>query len=459
MPEFSLPLICFPQLFPRLGVESDSLVIRGLTAVRVVFSFAMALYLLAVIFPGSQFSLVPKLSTYAYVVFATVVSYQSRSAARRRTAAMIHLIGFTLFTCGNAAYALLASHQILRAMFWMAWLPGIYVDRTAVYCRNGKVLHLLMFSASLVAIVLGCVLWLVLVRPFPVELLLIIPIAHVASISTLNLVASAKHFLSDPHSSHRVRQARELAERKLTTERAATQLQLEHINRSLTMGALAASIAHEISQPVAAVVTNASAASNWLHDDHLDLEEARKAIGRVVEGGHRVSAVITSFRAMLSGDLPERSPVRLHELVTEALSIRAPEIQGGAVTVLTPALEAIPGVVGDGVQLRQVFLNLITNAIDALHEVIDKPRLLIIHCEEDDNACATVSVEDNGPGLKTEDPAIIFEPFFSTKSHGMGMGLFICRMIVETHGGSLKVHSRPGRTRFRVSIPTKYAYA
>ena len=458
MVEVSLPPLSFPQLSPAPGPDSDHANVRGIVAVRTAFNFIIALFLLTVIFPGSDLPLFQKLSTYAYLIFTTIITYQSRSRRPGQLAATVHLIGFTLFTVGNAAFSLFASHQLSRGILWATWLPGLYFDRILARCRTTSSRRLLVSTGLL--LVVAYVLWMLFGRPETADMLAIIPAAHIGSICILYFGSGAGRYFSKDLQRNRssLSEARRIAERRISAERAATQAQLERVNRSLTMGALAASIAHEISQPLAAVVTNAGAAANWLHANQMDLAEARKAIERVVESGHRASEVITSFRNMLSGDEPQRNPVRLNELVEEALGIRAPEIQKSAVTILTPFLQPVPTILGDRVQLRQALLNLIANAIDATAEVIDRPRLLIIRCEEAENMCVAVSVEDNGPGLTTMDPVKIFEPFFSTKSKGMGMGLFISRMIVEAHGGSLKVDSRAGRTRFFLSIPTSHAY-
>lgn len=444
--ELSLPLISFPQLFPALRIVPDDALNRSVTVVRRVLGFTMAVYLLAVIFPGSEIPLCQKLSTYAYVVFSTVVSY--RSVANSNRASGAHLTGFVLFTVGNAAFSLLASDNPVRALFWMLWLPGIYLER-AMICGRRDTLRLLLAISSLLAVVsVTCFLWMNLLGSLGLRLALLIPAAHVGSLSILYLAAIRNdHFWTK----FRARTVESEAKLKLNSH-AATQLQLERINRSLTMGALAALIAHEINQPLASIVTNASAASRWLNDSNLDLDEARGAIARVVADGHRAGAMITSFRTMLREGEPRRAALQVNELVQEALEILRPEIQNRGVVVLTPSMQDQTGVLGDHIQLRQVFLNLMTNALDAMMAVIDRPRLLIVGWDRDDDGGVVVRVEDSGPGIMVKDPKKIFEAFFTTKDSGMGMGLFICRMIIEAHGGSLKVESRPGRTRFFVCL-------
>lgn len=433
---------------------------RSVTFVRKILGITMAVYLLAVIFPGSEIPLCQKLSTYAYVVFSTVVSYRSPVNSRRASTA--HLIGFVIFTVGNAAFSLMVSHNPVRALFWMLWLPGIYLERVMICGRRDAqrvLLALLSLLASLLAVVLvSGVLWVNLLGSLGLRLALLIPVAHVGSLSLVYLAVTR----NDPFwmkLRRRSRAAEALEAKGKLNAHVATQLQLERINRSLTMGALAALIAHEINQPLASIVTNASAASRWLNDTNLDLDEARGAIARVVADGHRAGAMIASFRTMLKEGEPRRAALQVNELVQEVLEILKAEIHKCGVVVLMPSLQDPTCVLGDHIQLRQVFLNLMTNALDAMMEVIDRPRLLILGWDRDGDGGVVVRVEDSGPGIMVKDPKKIFEAFFTTKHSGMGMGLFICRMIVEAHGGTLKAESRPGRTRFLINLPGEHVHS
>jgi signal transduction histidine kinase len=213
------------------------------------------------------------------------------------------------------------------------------------------------------------------------------------------------------------------------------------------------SMTSPLSQPLAAVAINAGAATRWLSGDVIDLGEARKALSRIVDDSHRAAAVITSFRTMLNEGDPKRARLDLGDLISESLDILATDIQKQAVVVRVMSPEPLPAVQGDRVQLRQVFLNLMSNAIDAMDGIVDRPQLLVIRFELTEGRYATVSIEDSGRGIEIKDPDRIYDAFFTTKPKGMGMGLFISRMIVEAHGGNVRVKSQPGRTTFHVSIP------
>jgi signal transduction histidine kinase len=453
----SLPSIPFPQMFPRPANTPDCVLWRGIATVREFFGLTMALYLLAVIFPGSEIPLPQKLSAYAYVFLAGVATYQSRTSLHRDRAIRAHLFGFAIFTLGNAAYSYFAAGNVMNAIFWSVWLPGVFTERAiAVMPVTGGRLVMSVFSA-LVALVVGCFVWTTLASPRHVtdELFLLIPIAHVGSINVLYLIAAVgdNFARSIANNQAELLRAREATERRLNAELAATRQQLERMNRSLTMSALAASIAHEISQPLAAVVTNAGAALRWIENDNAPFTEAREALVRVVEDGHRASAVIGSIRAMLGQSAPKRARLNMRELVDEALDVLEPEIRKHEVTVLRPEPQDAPPIYGDRIQLRQVILNLLANGIEAMANVIDRPRLLIIRSRRDDHLRVVLCVEDSGTGIAIKDPARVFEAYFTTKSKGMGMGLFISRMIIEAHGGAITVDSRLGRTRFHIAIP------
>lgn len=405
MADLEAPRFSFPQILPFWD-SASARTLHRVIIVRSIYGVAMTLFLLAVIFPGSEVPVIQKISTYFYFGFAatTTVIYQSLTNPHRRVANIWHFVGFMIFTLGNAAHSLWVSNDAIRALFWGFWLSEIYVEGAV---RSG------------------------VINPFyPIVMLR----DYRARIKA-GVAATA---------------AREAAERqRINDELASTKLQLERVNRSLTMSALAASIAHEVSQPLAAVVVNANAAKRWLSGNNI--EEARKALGRAVEDGHRAAAVITSFRRMLHEAEPCRSSLDVGDLVKEALDILSTDVQKHRVSVSMVALDEIPTIQGDPTQLRQVFLNLMSNAIDAMDGVVDRPHLLIVRCEEIDNMRAIVSVEDSGRGI--ENLERVYDAFFTTKPKGMGVGLFISRMIIEAHNGTLTVKSQPGRTKFYVSLP------
>jgi PAS domain S-box-containing protein len=218
--------------------------------------------------------------------------------------------------------------------------------------------------------------------------------------------------------------------------------ELVRVTRLATMGELTASIAHEINQPLAAVVTNGSASLHWLAVQPPNLEEVRKAIQRTIDEAMRASDVIQSIRAMLSRDLPRAQEVDLNEVIRNVLTLTNSELLAGKVTVTLKLAEDLPPVMADPVQLQQVVLNLIMNAIESMSSISDRPRELLIRSQEDSEG-VLVQVHDSGPGVAPGQAEQIFRAFFSTKPQGLGMGLSISRSIIESHGGRLWVTSKP----------------
>jgi predicted ATPase/signal transduction histidine kinase/GAF domain-containing protein len=221
-----------------------------------------------------------------------------------------------------------------------------------------------------------------------------------------------------------------------------------------TMGELAASIIHEINQPLAAVVGNAEVSLRWLNRDPPDLTEARDAISRLVRDGWRAADVVKGLRALAQKSGLELARMDLNEAMGEVLTLLRGELQRGKIVLHLAFPDDNQQVVGDRVQLQQVLLNLIRNGIEAMSTVTDRPRLLKVSVQHHDVDQALVAVEDAGTGL---DPAIaerVFDPLFTTKSDGMGMGLSICRSIVEAHGGRLWASpNSPHGTIFRFTVP------
>jgi signal transduction histidine kinase len=224
--------------------------------------------------------------------------------------------------------------------------------------------------------------------------------------------------------------------------------------RQIAMDAMAASIAHEITQPLAAIVVNANAGLRWLTRATPDLDEARAALGRIVDDGHRAGEVIGGIRSMFKKGAHGRVLLDANDLVREVLTMVALDLRNQGVSVKTDLRNGLQQLHADRGQLQQVFLNLIMNAIEAMGSVTDRARVLrvssdIIH----EPSGIAITIEDSGTGIKGGDKDRIFEPFFTTKSTGTGIGLAICRSIIDSHGGSLRVSANtPYGTIFQVTL-------
>jgi signal transduction histidine kinase len=231
-------------------------------------------------------------------------------------------------------------------------------------------------------------------------------------------------------------------------------LQLARMGRRAVAGELSASIAHEINQPLAAIVSSGNAGLRWLSNKTPDLEEVAASLNRIVSDGHRASDVINSVRAMVKQNSEERRPQDINALITEVLAFLRNELDRRRVRVRTSLTENLPLVSIDRVQLQQVILNLILNAIDAMSSSSGDDHLLRVRTEANDAGEVFVLIEDNGTGIAPENLERIFVPFFTTKSKGMGMGLSICRSIIEAHGGTLTVAAahKTGAV-FQITLP------
>jgi C4-dicarboxylate-specific signal transduction histidine kinase len=203
------------------------------------------------------------------------------------------------------------------------------------------------------------------------------------------------------------------------------------------MVAVTGSIAHELNQPLAAIAANANAGLRWLARTTPDVGETRTVLQAIVHGAHQAGEVIQGIRAMFKAEGQTRVSVDLNALVREVLALAQGEHPNWPVEVQTELDENLPPVTADRVQLQHVMFNLITNAIDAMDSVIDRTRILRVKSELSGSESVIVTVEDSGTGIALENIDRIFDTFFTTKPHGMGMGLAICRSIVESHGGRL----------------------
>ena len=239
-------------------------------------------------------------------------------------------------------------------------------------------------------------------------------------------------------------------------ERAYTQVQMElaHANRVATMGQLTASIAHEINQPIGASITYANAGLNWLSRQSPNLEEARRALGLVVESGVRAGDVIDRIRALVKKAPPQKDRVDVNEAVLQVIALTRNEMARNAISVQTRLAESLPAVRGDRVQLQQVILNLLINAVEAMSGMSEGSRELLISTRRSESEGVLVAVRDSGPGLAPESIDRLFESFYTTKPDGLGMGLSICHSIIEAHQGRLWATANvPRGAVFQFTLP------
>jgi PAS domain S-box-containing protein len=236
----------------------------------------------------------------------------------------------------------------------------------------------------------------------------------------------------------------------------AAQSELGRIARLTTVDAMAASIAHELNQPLASIVTNGNAGIRWLDRPEPNLEEARSDFERVVSEGHRAAQIIAGVRAMFRKDSGNRSLVSVSELVCEVVSTSLGDLKSRRVSLALELLDNLSPVRADRIQLQQVLLNLLTNAIDSMASITNRPHVLRVRSERLED-WALISVQDSGTGINPEHAERVFEAFFTTKPNGTGLGLSICRSIVEAHEGRLWASAvHPYGSVFQVMLPVAH---
>jgi signal transduction histidine kinase len=232
------------------------------------------------------------------------------------------------------------------------------------------------------------------------------------------------------------------------------QTELAHVTRVMTLGELTASIAHEVNQPLAAIVTNGNATLRWLAGATPNLSEARQAVERIIKDSYRASSVISRVRSLVKKTPPRNDLVNLNEVIVEVFALAQNEARRSRVSLKQQLTNELPLVRGDRVQLQQVILNLIVNGLEAIAKNKDGARELIVSSKQDEAEHVVIAVSDSGEGLDAANLDHVFDAFFTTKPDGMGMGLAISRTIIEAHGGRLWASANsPQGAVFQFTLP------
>jgi C4-dicarboxylate-specific signal transduction histidine kinase len=231
----------------------------------------------------------------------------------------------------------------------------------------------------------------------------------------------------------------------------STQRNLSAARQIATVAELSASIAHEINQPLASVVTNAHATQAWLSHDPPNLERARAILERIIRDGHSAAEVVRRIRALFKEAAPVKASSDINQIAAEALHVLSDELRDNSIIVATALETDLPMIEADQVQIQQTLVNLVHNAIEAMADVTDRAKSLVLSSRRQGGELL-IQVRDNGSG--SNDSTIMFEPFFTTKESGMGMGLSICRSIVEAHGGRVwATANEDAGTTFSFTVP------
>ena len=256
-----------------------------------------------------------------------------------------------------------------------------------------------------------------------------------------------------------LQEARDQLEIKVSERSAAlmqTQAELAHLSRALSMGELTASIAHEISQPLTAVVTNGHACLQWLSAPPPNLEKARQSAESIIQDGTRAGAVVARIRALFRKEEPSKERLDLNNLIEELVGFLRHEAASRRIPIRTDLMQSMPLIKADRVQLQQVVLNLIMNGMDAMSETTSTSKEILISSRRNGTNEILVALHDHGGGINSQLLEKIFDPFFTTKSQGLGMGLSISRSIIESHEGRLWATANPmGGAIFQFTIPIR----
>lgn len=427
---------------------------RTFIHIRILSSFLFAAYVLLIAFPNAAIGWFPTISLAVYIVIPTIATVIFLRRKLPYWSMMVHLPAYGLFVVSNTAYAMFVLDDAARAMLWVPWLITMLIEVTIWF---DNMIALVIMTVPTIAFIGMTVIFLMPIQAGHAQddMLLSCAFALVAAIALLYLTMNfRKHYASSlAQAESAAAAAFEAAEKeRITLKLMTTQLELERLNRNLTMSALAASIAHEINQPLAALVANAGAGLRWMEGGEQG--EARAAFSRVVEDGHRAAEVIASMRMLMRKRDPNHEPVDVNHLLREVVKLLAVETKGRGASILLELDHTLPIVVADRVRLQQVCINLIANALDAMDNVYNRDRVITI-ASGLANGDIFIRVSDTGEGVSGENQGRIFDPFFSTKAQGTGMGLAICKSIVESHGGDLTMVSGPQGSSFVVTLRTE----
>jgi PAS domain S-box-containing protein len=253
--------------------------------------------------------------------------------------------------------------------------------------------------------------------------------------------------------------SRDLTEHVLASETLReAQIALAHANRIATMGQLTASIAHEVNQPLAGVMANAHACLRWLDRETPDLDAVRRSVQWVIDDCNRANEVIRRVRSLAKKTDLEKVPLDVNDVVREVVALVQRELTSHQASLRMELAPGLPAILGDRIQLQQVIINLVMNGAEAMQSVTDRPRELVIQSRQEETQQVLVGVTDSGVGISAENADRLFVPFFTTKSSGMGMGLSICRSIMEAHGGRLRATANlPHGATFQFTLPVNAA--
>jgi len=249
---------------------------------------------------------------------------------------------------------------------------------------------------------------------------------------------------------------RHITERKRAEqELQRTHMQLVHMSRVMTTAELATSIAHEVNQPLGSILASVGPCLRWLNAHPPDFGSARNALERIANDAERASKIVNRIRALVKREPPRQERVDLNEVITEVIALTRDQLGTHDISLKTELAPELAPVLGDKVQLQQVMLNLIVNAMDAVSTIDDRPQLAIVSMN-DGSKSVLVEVRDWGPGIELGRAEQLFEPFYTTKPHGIGMGLWICRSIVEAHRGRMWITpNAPHGAVFQFSLPCR----